>query len=714
MRIMLPRPSLVAVLAALIATAVPSTARADDTPTCPEHGAYSMTAGALTGPSKTDLTLAVTAAPGCAAVSVFKQIEVTFTANGEDVGRHFSARDAVDGVVAIELPRVDRGARIRTEAEVQTGAPRRETFGVRATATSLLRPDLVVREVQAPRSTLTTNPFVVTAVIEEVNGDVGATAHVTLAGTLGALTEPVGVTVAAGQRATVSFASLSLATPVTTQLKVDVAGAAPGEYDAENGARSVTVEVTHNELKPSALLVQSLGGYGFQFNGHLYAPITHPDPANLPDLESKVKAVEPQFVRVFLNETWDLNADPKNPHPEWQENLSSFTRVVELAGQSGATIAITYQNVAIAKTNPTIWMGRFADVLQDLVQNRHLDVRWANVGNEPNSTALTLPQYKALYVALDAALRARGLRNQIGLIGGDLVQNTEGTPGGHRAWFTFMVTQMSGLVDAWSEHIYWWYDRPYRLEERLKDVSHLVHDELPAEARKPTFLMEYGVRGYDTCGTKPLVKFAYYLDESCTEIRTMSLAGFHKLWFSIAAAQLGFDAVVNWDLYWSIYDRSVPPNQSFWTIGPESQGWPLYPSYYAERLLLQTTARGWQVLQVAPWTTDDAAARADGVDPVIVPDQAEQELTAYSGPDSQLTLLGLDTTGRSLVAPNGSSSSYSIGGLPVNTVFNLVEWNSNGDGLDSVAGTILTNAAGVARFEVPLQAAFALTTVPVS
>jgi hypothetical protein len=44
----------------------------------------------------------------------------------------------------------------------------------------------------------------------------------------------------------------------------------------------------------------------------------------------------------------------------------------------------------------------------------------------------------------------------------------------------------------------------------------------------------------------------------------------------------------------------------------------------------------------------------------------------------------------------------------------LAEWNATGEGTNSIAGTVTTNAAGVARFEVPLQAAFALTTVPVS
>ena len=158
----------------------------------------------------------------------------------------------------------------------------------------------------------------------------------------------------------------------------------------------------------------------------------------------------------------------------------------------------------------------------------------------------------------------------------------------------------------------------------------------------------------------------------------MSLAGFHKVWFTVASAQLGFDGAANWDLYWSVYDRTKN-NQSYWTIGPPEEGWALYPTYYAFQLLLQTTARGWQVLAVDPWTLDDQATRYD--DPH--PDQLEQELTAYRGTGNQLTVTGLDTRGGALVAPNGESSSYSIGGLPPFTTFTLALWNATGDGTNS-------------------------------
>jgi hypothetical protein len=57
--------------------------------------------------------------------------------------------------------------------------------------------------------------------------------------------------------------------------------------------------------------------------------------------------------------------------------------------------------------------------------------------------------------------------------------------------------------------------------------------------------------------------------------------------------------------------------------------------------------------------------------------------------------------------------AYSVGGLPASTAFSLALWNASGNGESSLAGTVTTDAAGVARFAVPLHAAFSLTTVPV-
>src|SRR3954447_14861760 len=666
------RTTLLLLCAVLAAAVVTASSSAADPAAC----RYEVATSALTGPEATDVQLRVTTPAGCAGVGSIKKVQLKALDAAGNVDQLVNRDDveAVGGVASIVLARVDRGRRIEADVLVQ---PSTRTYVLRGSTTARLRPDLVVSAVDAPPQTLTTRPVDVVASIKESNGDTGAAASVTLAGPLGPLAGPVAVTVPAGGTSTVRFAGVALTAAAQTELKVIVSEAAPAEYETSNDIGATAVEVTKSELAPSRVLVESLGGYGFQLNHHLYAPITNADPATLPDLESKVKALEPQLVRFFYSENWEANSD--GTHPEWQQNLESFRKVVELANASGATIVVAYQGVASAKVQPGLWMGRFADILRDLIVTRGLtNVRWITIGNEPNGGAVNLAQYEALYRNLDAALAARGIRDRIGLMAGDLVQNTEGTSSGHRAWFDYMVAHMNDIVDAWSEHIYWNFDQPRRGEERIKDVAYLTQQELPPAARKPTFIMEYGVRGVTSCGTKPDLKFAYYPDADCTDLRRMPFGAFQKLAFAIETAQLGFDGASYWDLYWSTYDRTKA-NQSFWIIGPPEEGWALYPSYYAFQLLLQTTGRGWQVVGVDPWTSDDAAESILHQD-TWQWDGPEQELVAYRGPAGQLSIAGLDTNGRTLLAPNGESSSYSIGGLPPNTNLTLAEWNADGTG----------------------------------
>src|SRR4051812_18637211 len=701
-----------ALVAGVAAFVGPAAARADD-PAC-----YTVAAGALTGPAGTDVSLGLSAAAGCEPASMVKHLQIkTYT----EAGKLAAVRnlDNVPAAEAVALSRIERGRRIDVQAQVETAAG---TSVLRDTATSRLRPELTVKVLDPPLQTLTTKPITVNAEIDELNGDTGATATVALAGPVAPLSDPVSVTVPAGGHVPVTFSNVALAEPVQVEVKVLVQDAAPAEYDAakdDNDARGFTVEVTKSELATSRLLVDHLGGYGAQMNAHLYAPITSAPPASLPDLEAKVKALEPQLVRIFFNERWEWNSDGSRP-VDWQANLQSFKDVVKLANDAGATIVVSYQTIGQAKLKPDLYMTRFADLLHELVVgDGYTKVRWAELGNEPNTVnlkgepTLSLPQYEALYRALDGQLRVQGVRDYIRLMGGDLVQNTEGTPNGHRVWMAYMVEHMNDVLDAWSEHIYWNWNDPRRMEERLKDVSFLTQQELPPDARKPTFITEFGVRGSTSCPGKPDLKFAYYPD-GCQDLRRMPLGAFQKLAFAIASAQLGFDGASYWDMFWSTYDLTKN-NQSFWMIGPPEEGWALYPSYYAFQLLLQTTAPGWQVLGVNPWNADDAAEPiANEAAGTWQWDQAEQELTAYRGADGQLTLFGLDTNGRTLTAPNGQSSDYSVGGLPPFTTFTLAEWNANGDGTNSVAQTVTTGAAGVARFSVPLQAAFGLTFVPFS
>ena len=142
---------------------------------------------------------------------------------------------------------------------METGSPNR-TFVLRGTTKTLLRPDLVVREI-TPKQALVGTPFTVNAVIAERNGDVVLSAYVTLSAIPGAVEH---VDVPPGGRTTVSF-PVTFSSPVPVELTATVGGAAPTETDVTNNALTATVEITKNQLAPSVLLVHepSLLGYGF-------------------------------------------------------------------------------------------------------------------------------------------------------------------------------------------------------------------------------------------------------------------------------------------------------------------------------------------------------------------------------------------------------------------------------------------------------------------
>jgi hypothetical protein len=710
---------LAAAVCAAALVAATGAAHADNGDPCasPTDSPYSMQLKALTGPAGADLTVSVTATSGCAVPEVLKKVQIKTYADNGSLARTENLTDvAAPGGVAKELAlgAVPRARRIDADVLVQTGTPVR-TFPLRGSTTTLLRPDLVVEQITSPQQALVGKPVAISAVIAERNGDVGATADVSLSAIPGA-TQPIDVP--AGGRVIVHFADVAFGTAVPVVVTVTVSGAVPAETDTTNNARSATVDVTEHMLPtPRNVLFPSLGGYGGQFGMHLYAPVT-PWPAGtgFADVEEKVKTLEPQLVRIFYNDNWDGNAN--GAHPEWETNYASFVRVAQLAQEAGATIDISFQSLGNAPKTPDASMAKFADVLEGLVKGHGLtNLRWAEVGNEPNQGGGVTPdQYNTLYRALNAQLVARGLRGQIHLMGGGLVES--GAGGTHRTWMSYIAANMGDIIDAYAEHVYWWYDVPGRLEYRLRDTYNLMTKELPAGQQKPEYMMEFGVRGYNTCGTKPALPvgdFLYYRDANCTEIWRTNIAGFQQLWFNIDAAQLGVAGTSKWDAYWSMYDNSSVRNQVYWMVGPPSEGSPLTPTYYAMSLLFHATDPGWQIIGVEPWESNDWSVPAYGtIGGAVSDDQPEQELVGYAGPNGELTVVGLDTHGRDLnTVSTEPPSQYSIGGLPPNTTFRLAQWNATGDGTDSV-GTVTTNDAGVARFEVPLQAAFALTTVPVS
>ena len=353
----------------------------------PSTGAYAMTVGVLTGPAHTDVALQFTATAGHGPVTTVKHVQITtFTEAGmTDHVTNLQDVATPGGIANVALAPVDRGLRIDVQAQIQSGTPPR-TYVLRDTTQSLMRPDLVVTALHAPLQTLTTRPVDVTAEIAEVNGDTGATAHVTLAGPVGPLADPVAVTVPAA----VTFRDLPghrAPTPVPVELKALVSGAAPDEYDATNERSVRRSTITANELSSPFRVLFPVARRLRRAVRRSRVRADHALAAGSGSRgrRGKVKALEPQLVRIFYNDNWDANANGK--FPDYATNYASFVQVVQLAQDTGATIDISFQNLGNVLTGPPgPPMAKFADVFHDLVVNHGLtNVRWAEVGNEPNS-----------------------------------------------------------------------------------------------------------------------------------------------------------------------------------------------------------------------------------------------------------------------------------------------------------------------------------------
>jgi hypothetical protein len=73
-------------------------------------------------------------------------------------------------------------------------------------------------------------------------------------------------------------------------------------------------------------------------------------------------------------------------------------------------------------------------------------------------------------------------------------------------------------------------------------------------------------------------------------------------------------------------------------------------------------------------------------------------------------MVGLDTAGASLAAPSQTVDTYSIGGLPPDTAFQLYVWNPDGSGAIAPPLAVRTDVAGMLQVTAPLQSVFAVTT----
>ena len=250
-------------------------------------------------------------------------------------------------------------------------------------------------------------------------------------------------------------------------------------------------------LDPTRGVVGSFGGFGGQLNQNLYAKISGPPP-RLDGVEAKVVALDPQLVRIFFNTSAWTNAD----------RLSSFEKTVRLADRAGADINVTWQGSTFefAMNN----MDRFADELGVLLEDGAISRLWVTLFNEPNTTQRTLPEYQQVHRLLDRELRARGIRDRVRFMGGDLIRSTAGAS--QTEWFRYMARNMGDLLDAWSVHVYWDFWEPDKIDERLLREVRSIYASIPEEQRRPLYITEFGIRGLGTFEGEPSDEPGYWPD----------------------------------------------------------------------------------------------------------------------------------------------------------------------------------------------------------
>jgi hypothetical protein len=412
---------------------------------------------------------------------------------------------------------------------------------------------------------------------------------------------------------------------------------------------------------PTAVVAKDLVGFGAQFNNNAYAQISLDagiTAQNVTEMEAKTTALAPKHVRIFFNST--ASAD----------EAASFEKVVALAQTAGASINITYWHGPYP--DPAGQMQTFANELVHLIHDQGLDaVRYVTIQNEVNSTMVTMPLYEQLYRTLDADLRAAGVRDHVKFVCGDLLRTNQA------AWFDYLATHMADVCDGYSIHIYWQYNDVAYMVTRLTEVHDIVA-AMPAAARKPLYVTEFGIRGDSPNGE---AQPGLYSDGQL--LGRTNENGFQHAWFEILATRLGYVSTLKWDAFFAKYDNG---EQYFSSIGIPPQ-WTLKPVYYATQLLDEVAPPGWSSVQITGGT-GSADARL---------------VTGFAGSNGDATVVALNKA----QTPN----TVDVTGLPPGTRMQVRIWHGEGDGTTTTT-TVTSSDACQASVTVPARSVAAITTLP--
>jgi len=174
------------------------------------------------------------------------QIATTDARGRRQLVKEYTDLAANGGYVAFSYAGLARGHALRVEANV-TGIDGERTDIVSASPTVKLRPDLMVHRVSTPPTALPGVPVVITAVIAELNQDVGARASCVLSVDGAEVDRADGIWVDAGGLVSCAF-SHTFETSGSKSVSVQAANVVPTEFDGENNAATTSIVV--REIEP--------------------------------------------------------------------------------------------------------------------------------------------------------------------------------------------------------------------------------------------------------------------------------------------------------------------------------------------------------------------------------------------------------------------------------------------------------------------------------
>lgn len=205
---------------------------------------YSVSVQALEGPTATDLYVNVTpTSSNYTAPSTLKKIQLkTFDQNDTLVytRNYNNGVSSPNGTSDIVLTDVVRHQPLQTMVLVQNSQTT-NTQVLTATGVVLLRPEMSVDQITAPQTAYVNSLIDISAVIKELNGDVGAASTVQILNGSTVL-DTANVNVQAGGTSPVAFLA-KFSQPGTYNLRALISNVQPGEYDTTHNEKDFTINI---------------------------------------------------------------------------------------------------------------------------------------------------------------------------------------------------------------------------------------------------------------------------------------------------------------------------------------------------------------------------------------------------------------------------------------------------------------------------------------